>query len=127
MNDPWTEDLVDLGLVSYFVSDWAGAKKFYGETLGLPVALAVEEAGWIQYGRPNQAQLAISKWPGPGPMPAGGGVVAIFTCNDVHKTLERFRAKGVRCGEAMEVPGMVIFADFFDPDGNRLQVAQTLQ
>ena len=39
--------LKGLSVVSFNVIDWEGAKKFYGETLGLPVHLdAGKEAGW---------------------------------------------------------------------------------
>ena len=48
--------LKKLGLVSYPIQNWEEGKKFYGETLGLPVAwFQGDEAGWIQ----NQSVLRL--------------------------------------------------------------------
>ena len=124
---PWTADIRDVNVVAYNVSDLERAKKFYGETLGLPVALALDQAGWIEYGRPNQAHLGINLWNGPDPMPSTtGGGHATLTCGDVRGTIARLRAKGVRCDEVQEIPGMVMLGNFYDPDGNLIQLAQTL-
>lgn len=124
---PWTADIRDLNLVAYNVSNLERAKKFYGEMLGLPVALALDQAGWIEYGRPNQAHIGINLWRGPDPMPpTKGGGHATLTCDDVRGALAHLRAKGVRCDDVQEIPGMVILADFYDPDGNLLQLAQSL-
>lgn len=124
---PWTADIRDVNVVAYNVSDLERAKKFYGETLGLPVALALNEAGWVEYGRPHQAHLGINLWRGPDPMPpTSGGGHATLTCDDVRGTIERLRAKGIRCDEVQEIPGMVILGNFYDPDGNLIQLAETL-
>lgn len=124
---PWSADMRDLNLVAYNVSNLDRAKKFYGETLGLPVALALDEAGWIEYGRPNQAHLGINLWRGPEPMPSTtGGGHATLTCDDVRGAIAHLRAKGVRCDDVQEMPGMVILGNIYDPDGNFLQLAQSL-
>lgn len=114
-----------IDLFSYNVSNWEAAKKFYGETLELPVAWFLnDEVGWIQYGQEGKAQIAINRWNGPGPMPTGdaGGTV-IFTVQDAHKTVEELRRREVRCEDAIAIPGMVTYANFYDPDGNKLQIA----
>lgn len=112
-------------LASLNVTDWQRAKKFYGETLGLPVAWELnDDAGWIQYGDPNGAQLALNLWRGPDPFPTGGGgATIIFSVDDAYKTIEELRRRGVRCEDVQAIPEMVTYANFFDPDGNRLQVA----
>ena len=122
---PWSDDIRELNVVWYNVSDWVAAQKFYGETLGLPVAFALEEAGWIEYGR-TLPHLAINRWTAKSGIPIGGGGVATLTCPDVRGTIARLRAKGVRCDEVEELPGMVILGTFYDPDGNKLQLAQSL-
>lgn len=123
----WSAEIRDVNVVWYNVSDLGRAKKFYGETLGLPVSMVSDEAGWAEYGHPHQSHLAVNLWRGPEPIPpALGGATATFTCDDVRGSIERLRAKGVRCEEVEEVAGMVILAGFFDPDGNRLQLAQSL-
>jgi predicted enzyme related to lactoylglutathione lyase len=58
--------------------------------------------------------------------PVGGGGVAVFTCPDTRAAIARLKEKGVRCDEVDEMPGMVILGTFYDPDGNKLQLAQDL-
>jgi len=125
MPPPWTKEIRDLNVVWYYVSNWERAKRFYGETLGLPVAFVDEKGGWIEYGH-ALPHLAINRWDNPAGMPVNGGAVAVLTCPDVRATIERLRTKGVRCDEVEEIPGMVILGTFYDPDGNRLQLAQSL-
>ncbi len=114
-----------LAIVSYNVIDWQRAKKFYGETLGLPVAAFItDDVGWMEFGEKDGVHLAIGLWRGPGPMPNGpGGAVAVFEVDDAYSAVAELRQKGVRCDDVVAIPEMVTFADFYDPDGNRLEVA----
>jgi catechol 2,3-dioxygenase-like lactoylglutathione lyase family enzyme len=109
--------------VSYNVKDWDGAKKFYGQTLGLPVALAADEFGWVEYGDQDQTHLAISRWDGNGELPRGGGGIAVLSVDDAYAAVNELRRKGVKCDDVMPVPGMVTYASFYDPEGNLLQLA----
>ncbi len=112
-------------IVSYNVTNWEQAKKFYGETLGLPAAgIADDQVGWMEFGDTEGAHLAIGLWHGTGPLPPHeGGAMAIFAVDDAAKTVEELRRRGVRCDDVTILPGMVAFANFYDPEGNRLQVA----
>ncbi len=114
-----------LGYISYEVTDWQRAKKFYGETLGLAVAAFMnDEVGWMEFGDKDGTHLAISQWRGPGPMPSrDGGGIAIFDVDDAYRTVAELRKRGVKCDDVIAVPEMVTYATFYDPDGNRLQVA----
>jgi catechol 2,3-dioxygenase-like lactoylglutathione lyase family enzyme len=120
--DGLLKSLVD---VSYSVSDWQRSKKFYSETLGLPVAAFIsDEVGWMEFGEKENTHLAISLWRGPGPLPPrGGGAVAVFSVNDAYQAVDELRKRGVKCDEVVAVPMMICYADFYDPDGNRLEVA----
>ncbi|MBI3912721.1 MAG: VOC family protein [Chloroflexi bacterium] len=121
----WTPDIHGISVVTYHVRDWARAKKFYGETLGLPVAFEVEQVGWCEFGVEKQPTFAINKWESPDAMPIASGA-AVLTCPDVRATIAKLRAKGVRCDDVEEIPGMVILGNVYDPEGNRLQLAQPL-
>ena len=121
----WTPDMHGIDVVSYNVADFERAKKFYGETLGLPIAAQMDGVGWIEYGFPNHTHLALNAWQGPGPVPTGGGATVVFGSKNVRAAVEHLRAKGVRCDDAVEIPGMVIYASFYDLDGNRLQIAES--
>lgn len=117
--------LKDLGYISYDVTDWQRSKKFYGETLGLPVAAFInDEVGWMEFGKKGETHLAISQWRGPGPLPPrGGGGIAIYSVEDAYATIKELRRRGVRCDDVVAIPEMVTYANFYDPDGNTLQVA----
>lgn len=122
-----TADFRDVNVVWYNVKDWERGKKFYRDTLGLPIAFASDEAGWAEFGHPNQTHVAINLWRGPEPMPpAIGGATVTFGCDDTRAMVAKLRSQGVKCDEPDEIPGMVILAAFYDPEGNRLQIAQSL-
>lgn len=111
--------------VSYNVSDWQRSKKFYSETLGLPVAAFIsDEVGWMEFGEKNNTHLALSLWRGPGPFPpTQGGAIAIFAVENAYEAVKELRQRGVKCEDVIAIPQMVTYASFYDPDGNRLQVA----
>ena len=111
--------------VAYNVSDWQRAKKFYSETLALPVAAFItDEVGWMEFGEKDGTHLAIQSWPGPGPVPTGdSGATAVFEVQDAYAAIRALREQGVRCDDVIAIPQMVTYANFYDPDGNRLQVA----
>ena len=122
----WSGDIRDVNVVWYNTVDFDRAKKFYTEVLGLPIAYDVSEAGWIEFGYPNQTHLALNLWRDLATKPpAVGGATATFTCDDVRGALARLEAKGVRCDPVDETPSVLLGA-FYDPDDNRLQLAQTL-
>jgi hypothetical protein len=57
--------------------------------------------------------------------PADGGVANVEV-GDVKAEAERLRADGVQVGVVFELHGEMRLLDVFDPDGNRIQLAQEL-
>lgn len=115
--------LKKLSFVSVDVQDWEGAKKFYGETLGLATAFLNDEMGWAQYGGAEGAQLAISKLrEGAAPRAHNGGIIPIFEVDDAYQAIRDLRGKGVRVDDAIVIPQMLAYANFYDPEGNKLQI-----
>jgi predicted enzyme related to lactoylglutathione lyase len=114
-----------LEAVSYNVTDWQQAKKFYGETLGLPVAAFLgDKVGWMEFGEKDGTHLAISLWGGPDAVPPReGGATVVFAVDDARQAVEELRKRGVKCDDVVMIPGMVAYATFYDPEGNRLQIA----
>ncbi|MGE5140957.1 MAG: VOC family protein [Rudaea sp.] len=115
-----------LEVVALPVSDWQRSKKFYGETLGLPVAaFLTDEIGWMEFGDKEGTHVAIGLWnrPEPFPGPTQGGANPVFEVDDAFAAVTELRRRGVRCDDPVGLPGMVTWANFYDPDGNRLQVA----
>ena len=57
--------------------------------------------------------------------PEEGGVAAVDV-DDVKAEAERLRAEGVDVGVVFELHGEMRLLDVYDPDGNRIQLAQEL-
>ncbi|HLF25220.1 MAG TPA: VOC family protein [Anaerolineae bacterium] len=112
-------------VVAYNVTNWEQAKKFYGETLGLPVAFFVnDEIGWMEFGEKDDTHLAIQWWREATPIPPrAGGATAVLAVEDAFKAVAELRQRGVRCEDVEVIPGMTTYATFYDPEGNRLQLA----
>jgi predicted enzyme related to lactoylglutathione lyase len=115
----------DVNVVSLYVKDWEGAKKFYSEILEWPVAYCDDNFGWCEYGVDGATHVAISKWDSSDPLPAGNGVTIVFSVDDAVKMVELLRARGVKCEDAVVIPDVVTYGTFFDPEGNRLQFASS--
>jgi predicted enzyme related to lactoylglutathione lyase len=59
--------------------------------------------------------------------PSDDGVVAHVDVDDVKGEAERLREEGVNVGTVVEIPqGVMRLLDVYDPDGNRIQLAQEL-
>lgn len=116
--------LKDISVVSVYVKDWEGSKKFYSEVLGWPVAYSSDEFGWVEYGDEGKTRFAINRWDDEKPMPAAiGRTIPVFTVEDCHKTTEWLRSRGVKCDDVVHIPEVVTYGTFYDPEGNRLQFA----
>jgi len=117
--------LKGLSVVSVPVTDWAKAKAFYHQTLGLPISLDIEEVGWCEFGEAGKTTFAISLWRDAAPPPRGGAI-PVFAVDDCAQTVAELRQRGVKCADPVTYPGMVIYADVHDPEGNLFQIAQSL-
>jgi predicted enzyme related to lactoylglutathione lyase len=114
----------NINVVSITVVDWEHAKKFYAEVLEWPVVFGDEQIGWWEFGREGEAHVSITRWPGPGPIPAHEGTTTlVLTVDDAHEVTRQLRARGIRCDDVMTIPGMVVFGGFYDPEGNHIQIA----
>ncbi len=113
-----------IGAVRYNVTHWDQVKKFWVETIGLPVVWASDEMGWAEFGPENGCHIAIQRAGANDPAANGSrGVVGIFYVNDASKTVEELRARGVKCDDVQVVPGTVAFSNFYDPEGNVIGIA----
>jgi hypothetical protein len=57
--------------------------------------------------------------------PEDGGVAHVDV-DDVKTEAERLRGAGIQVGVVFELHGTMRLLDVFDPDGNRIQLAQEL-
>jgi catechol 2,3-dioxygenase-like lactoylglutathione lyase family enzyme len=106
--------------VWYHVRDLEQARTFYRDTLGFDELYFDPEARWA---RLERAGMEIGLAEGE---PTEDGGVAHVDVSDIKAEAERLRAAGVEVGVILELHGEVRLVDVFDPDGNRIQLAQAL-
>lgn len=115
--------LATIGTVVVFVTDMARAKRFYGQTLGLPVRK--DSGGWVELGT-HGATLALHDGAAvaPAARPGAPRVQVSFEVASVGRVVASLRGDGVRfTRDPVEIaPGRHV-ANFTDPDGNELAVA----
>ena len=105
--------------VWYHVRDLDAGRHFYRDKLGF-VETHVDAVGrWATlHRRGMEVGLAEGE-------PEDGGVANVEV-DDVKAEAERLRADGVPVGVVFELHGEMRLLDVFDPDGNRIQLAQEL-
>ena len=112
-----------INVVSIPVSDLTLAKTFYGEVLelGEPV-YDLPDAGWIEFGSGGDGgNIAVTT--ADAEQAGKLGVTIVFNVPDCAAAVAQLRSRGVRCDDPVTFPGFVVFANFYDPFGNRLQIA----
>jgi catechol 2,3-dioxygenase-like lactoylglutathione lyase family enzyme len=106
----------------YRVSDLQAARSFYKEALGFTETFVDESERWATLDR-GTTEIAI----GEGGLDHGDeGQVATIDVEDVKAERERLDGAGVEVGTVLELHGAMRLLDVFDPDGNRIQLAEEL-
>jgi catechol 2,3-dioxygenase-like lactoylglutathione lyase family enzyme len=103
-------------VVWYRVRNLDAARAFYGGTLRLE---EVDRSADSVLFRRGQADIGLIDGE-----PEEDGPVAIVDVDDVKAEAERLRAEGVEVGIVLELAGEIRILDVFDPDGNRIQLAE---
>jgi catechol 2,3-dioxygenase-like lactoylglutathione lyase family enzyme len=106
-------------VVWYQVRDLGAARAFYVQMLGFEETYFDQEANWVKLERSGM-EIALAEGE-----PQDGGVAHIDV-EDVRAEADRLRAAGVEVGTVLELHGHMRLLDVFDPDGNRIQLAQEL-
>ena len=103
--------------VWYFVRDFDKGRAFYKQQLGFDETFVDFDDRWskLEHG---QMRIALSEGE---PTEAG---VAMVDVDDVKAAAEKLRGEGVDVGVVLELAGQMRIVDVFDPDGNRVQLAQ---
>jgi catechol 2,3-dioxygenase-like lactoylglutathione lyase family enzyme len=106
--------------VWYRVRDLDVGRSFYRDVLGFEEVFVDVDDGWsrLQHGGMEIA-IAVGE-------PAESSGVAHVDVEDVKAMAERLRAAGVEVGVVLELHGQIRLVDVFDPDGNRIQLAESL-
>lgn len=115
----------ELAFVGYPVTDFAKARRFYGEILGLKEATSFEHEGevsWLEYDLAGQT-LALARasadWQ---PNPNGGG--ACLEVADLDQAVAHLRAHDVKIVMDIQDYPICRLALIADPDGNTLALHQ---
>jgi catechol 2,3-dioxygenase-like lactoylglutathione lyase family enzyme len=109
--------------VWYRVRDLDAARAFYTEVLGFAESFVDEDERWaaLEHGA---MEIAIGEGD---PEPAEEeGLVATIDVDDVKAERERLDEQGIKVGTVLELHGTMRLLDVFDPDGNRIQLAEEL-
>jgi catechol 2,3-dioxygenase-like lactoylglutathione lyase family enzyme len=105
--------------VWYNVRDLDAARAFYRDKLGFTETFVDDNREWAKLERSGmEVGLAQGE-------PEEGGVAHVDV-EDVKAAAEELREAGVEVGVVFELHGEIRLLDVFDPDGNRLQLAQEL-
>jgi len=107
-----------MATVWYRVRDLDAARRFYTETLGFEVTAFDGDEGWVNL-RHGEMEIALTRGE-----PVEDGGVAHVDVADVKAEADRLREAGVDIGVVFELHGEIRLLDVFDPDGNRIQLAQ---
>jgi catechol 2,3-dioxygenase-like lactoylglutathione lyase family enzyme len=105
--------------VWYIVRDFDRGRAFYKQLLGFDETYVDWEDKWskLEHG---EMRIALAEGE---PVECG---VATIDVPDVKADAERLRGAGVEVGVVLELAGQMRIVDVFDPDGNRVQLAQPL-
>ena len=106
--------------VWYHVRDLDQARSFYRETLGFEETSVDFSERWSLL---KHGEMEIGLVEGE---PADDGAVAHVDVVDLKAEAERLRSAGVNVGIVFELQGELRLLDVYDPDGNRVQLAQDL-
>jgi catechol 2,3-dioxygenase-like lactoylglutathione lyase family enzyme len=107
--------------VWYYVRELDAARTFYRETLGFEETAVDFTERWSHL---QNGEMEIGLAEGD---PQTDGAVAHVDVDDVKGVAARLREEGVNVGTVVEIPqGVMRLLDVYDPDGNRIQLAQEL-
>jgi predicted enzyme related to lactoylglutathione lyase len=115
-------------------TSFAVAEPFQEVTVGVPVASIVDAEAWylsllgseVEVLRPFPGVVEFKVAPGvwlqifEADEQQETGAVVRFLVDDIEATQVLHATVGINSGEAVEVPNVVSFSEFTDPDGNAL-------
>ena len=106
--------------VWYHVRNLDDGRRFYRDLLGFEEIAVDFEANWSTLQRGEmEIGLAVGQ-------PSDDGVAHVEVA-DLKAEADRLRDAGVEVGIVLELTGEMRLLDVYDPDGNRIQLAQELR
>jgi predicted enzyme related to lactoylglutathione lyase len=126
--------LARISVACLLTTSIAAAEPFQEVTVGVPVSSISDAEAWyinllgadIEVLRPFPGVVEFKVAPGvwfqifeAGDQQTSGAVVR-FLVNDIDATQRESAKAGIATGDAIEIPDVVTFSEFADPDGNAL-------
>jgi catechol 2,3-dioxygenase-like lactoylglutathione lyase family enzyme len=105
--------------VWYLVRDFDRGRDFYKRMLGFDETFVDWDDKWSKMEN-GTMRIALAEGE---PVECGVATVDVI---DVKADAERLRVEGVEVGVVIELAGQMRIVDVFDPDGNRVQLAQPI-
>ncbi len=106
--------------VWYRVRDLDAGRAFYRDVLGFEEIFVDFDDGWSRLTH-GEMEIALAEGD-----PAESSGVAHVDVDDVKADAEKLREAGIEVGVVLELHGQIRLVDVFDPDGNRVQLAQSM-
>jgi catechol 2,3-dioxygenase-like lactoylglutathione lyase family enzyme len=106
--------------VWYHVRDLDQARSFYRDILGFEETSANGDERWLLL-KHGEMEIGLAEGE-----PRDDGGVAHVDVSDLKTEADRLRDAGVEVGIVFELQGEMRLLDVYDPDGNRVQLAQDL-
>lgn len=99
--------------------------KWYEDVMGFSLLYKVDDMAWAELASSVKGvNVGLSQVEKP---EVKGGATLTFGVTDIASARKQLEDKGVQFdGETMNFPGMVSLATFFDRDGNKLMLFQSL-
>ena len=106
--------------VWYYVRDLDEGRRFYRDTLGFEETSVDFNERWSHL-KHGEMEVGIAEGE-----PQEDSAVAHVDVSDLKLEADRLRGAGVDVGIILELQGEMRLLDVYDPDGNRIQLAQEL-
>ena len=107
--------------VTLMVKDFPAAVAFYSDVLGFSVRMRAGDQ-WCELEAPGLS-LALHPAMGQDVQPGGAATMG-FQVADIRASMEELKSKGARLTSDVIDTGHLLLANFVDPDGNALYLAQ---
>ena len=105
------------------VVDFERAKSFYRDDLELELVLEDPDSSWAEFQISPGAKMAIHGVKATNANPIGALVLEV---KNLDKSELWLKSKGIKLFDKEEIPGLTKLASFTDPDGNVIQLSQSL-
>ncbi len=108
------------------VKDRQATSQWYIETLGFELLYDSPEANWCELKSPvTNVFVGFSDVESPD---TKGGATLVFEVTDIDSARSELEGKNVPFdGETLVIPDLVKLATFYDPDGHKLMLSESLQ